>query len=270
MISFPNAKINIGLNITEKRSDGFHNIETIFYPIGLSDILEINASNNELKFSNTGLIIENGKLESNLCYKAYEILRKDFSIPEINIHLHKIIPFGSGLGGGSSNASFTLKSINLLFKLNLSDDDLLKYAEQIGSDCPIFIHDKPAYAVEKGNILTPITLNLNGYYLILIHPGIHVNTKIAYSKSNPQKPKENLSDLIKLPIEDWKGKIKNDFEDIIFESHPEIKQIKDKLYDLGAAYASMSGSGSAVYGIFKTDLNIKDFFGNYFTWKEKL
>ena len=270
MITFPNAKINIGLNITKKRTDGFHNIETVFYPIGLSDILEINESNDELKFSNTGLIIENGNLESNLCYKAYEILRKDFSIPEINIHLHKIIPFGSGLGGGSSNASFTLKSINSIFKLNLTEDVLLKYAEQIGSDCPIFIHNKPAYAVEKGNTLTPITLNFNGYYLILVHPGIHINTGIAYSKSNPHKPEENLLDLIKLPIEDWKGKIKNDFEDVIFKSHPEIKEIKEKLYDSGAIYASMSGSGSSVYGIFKSDIKIENLFGNYFIWKEKL
>ena len=147
---------------------------------------------------------------------------------------------------------------------------LLKYAEQIGSDCPLFIQNKPAYAVEKGNILTPISLNFNGYYLILVHPGIHVNTKIAYSKSNPHKPKEKLSDLIKLPIEDWKGEIKNDFEDVIFEIHPEIKQIKDKLYNLGAVYASISGSGSSVYGIFNRNIEIEKHFEEYFTWKEKL
>lgn len=270
MIVFPNAKINIGLNITEQRTDGFHNIETIFYPIKLSDILEINSSTNKLIFTNTGISIENGKLTSNLCYKAFEILKKDFTIPDLNIHLHKIIPLGSGLGGGSSNASFTLKSINYLLKLNITEDVLLKYAEQIGSDCPIFIYNKPAYAVEKGNILTPIKLKFNNYYLVLIHPGIHVNTKVAYSKSHPHKPKENLLDLIKLPIEEWEGKIINDFEDFVFENHPEVKEIKEKLYDLGAVYASMSGSGSSVYGIFKSDIEIKNLFGNYFTWKEKL
>lgn len=267
---FPNAKINIGLNITKKRNDGFHNIETIFYPIKLSDILEINPSTDKLIFTNTGISIEDGQFSSNLCYKAFKILKNDFKIPYLNIHLHKIIPLGSGLGGGSSNASFTLKSINTLFALNLTDDILLNYAEQIGSDCPIFIHNKPAYAVEKGNILTPIKLNLNDYHLILVHPGIHVNTKDAYSKSHPHIPKENLLDLIKLPIEDWKERIINDFEEIVFKNHPEIKEIKEKLYEIGAVYASMSGSGSSVYGIFKNGIEIGNLFGNYFTWKEKL
>lgn len=270
MISFPNAKINIGLNITEKRTDGFHNIETIFYPISLSDILEINKSEDNLKYINTGLTIENGKLESNLCYKAYQLLKKDFSLPEINIHLHKIIPFGSGLGGGSSDASFTLKSLNNLFDLNLSKSELLKFSEQIGSDCPVFIENLPAYAAGKGNILKPVEINLKEYFLVIVHPGIHVNTGVAYSQSKPKKPEKSLLELIKNPLSDWKKSIHNDFENIIFPLYPEIKQIKEKLYELGAIYASMSGSGSSVYGIFKNDIELKNYFNSYFIWKEEL
>ncbi|MBI9055190.1 MAG: 4-(cytidine 5'-diphospho)-2-C-methyl-D-erythritol kinase [Bacteroidales bacterium] len=270
MINFPNAKINIGLNITEKRPDGFHNIETIFYPIGLSDILEINHSTNGFQYLNSGLTVEDGKLKNNLCYKAFEILKKDFPIPDINLHLHKIIPFGSGLGGGSSDASFTLKMLNLLFKLNLTNSDLVKYAEQIGSDCAIFIENKTAFATERGNILNPLNINLSGMTFVLIHPGIHVNTGLAYSKSNPRIPKKKLTELIKEPIENWKSTIFNDFEEIIFHDHPEIKEIKDQLYNLGAVYASMSGSGSSVYGLFKNNIDINNVFDTYYTWKEIL
>lgn len=270
MISFPNAKINIGLNITKKRPDGFHNIETIFYPILLSDILEITESSSGFHFNNTGLIVENGKLEPNLCFKAYRLLKQEFDLPDIHLHLHKIIPFGSGLGGGSSDASYTLKSLNQLFDLKLRNSDLIKYAERIGSDCAIFIDNKPAYATERGNNLEPIELDLTAYYILIVHPGIHVNTGKAYSKSSPNKSDIYLKELIKTPIEHWKESIKNDFEDIIFPEQPEIKYIKEKLYKLGAVYASMSGSGSSVYGIFNKNIDLKNEFPDYFVWKGKL
>ncbi len=270
MIVFPNAKINIGLNITEKRSDGFHNIETIFYPISLSDILEINISDSKIKFENTGLTVENKKLENNLCYKAYEALNNNSKINPVEIHLHKIIPFGAGLGGGSADASFTLKALNLILKLSLDNETLMNYAEKIGSDCPFFILNKPAFATEKGNKLTPIELSLKGYFLVLIHPGIHVNTAKAYSKIKPNKPSESLSKLISQPIENWKELIKNDFESGIFKEYPEIENIKNKLYNSGAIYASMSGSGSAVYGIFRNKIDLKSEFKNHFIYTDLL
>jgi 4-diphosphocytidyl-2-C-methyl-D-erythritol kinase len=270
MIIFPNAKINIGLNIIEKRSDGFHNIETVFYPIGLSDILEINISNNKIKFENTGLTVENKKSENNLCYKAYEALDNNSKINPVEIHLHKIIPFGAGLGGGSADASFTLKALNSLLKLSLDNETLMNYAEKIGSDCPFFVLNKPAFATEKGNNLTAIELSLKGYFLVLVHPEIHVNTAKAYSKIKPNKPSESLSKLISQPIENWKGLIKNDFEMSVFKEYPEIESIKNKLYNSGAIYASMSGSGSSVYGIFKNEINLKSKFKNYFVYAELL
>jgi 4-diphosphocytidyl-2-C-methyl-D-erythritol kinase len=269
MIVFPNAKINIGLNIIEKRSDGFHNIETIFYPIGLSDILEINTSD-KILFENTGLTVENKTLENNLCYKAYKALFHSYKINPVEIHLHKIIPFGAGLGGGSSDASFTLSALNSLMKLNLDADTLISYAEKIGSDCPFFILNKPSFAAEKGNKLTPIELNLKGYFLVLIHPGIHVNTAKAYSKIKPTKPSESLSKLILQPTENWKEQIKNDFEESVFAEYPEIRNIKNKLYDSGAIYASMSGSGSAIYGIFENKVDLRNQFRNYFVYSELL
>ena len=269
MILFPNAKINIGLNIIEKRPDGFHNIETLFYPIGLSDILEVNKSN-KLDFKNTGLIVENKKPELNLCYKAYQILNDDYDLGPINIHLHKIIPFGAGIGGGSADATFTLKLLNSLFDLKLRNIQLQKYTERIGSDCSFFLLNKPAFATEKGNILNEVDLNLNGYFLVLIHPGIHVNTAIAYSNVTPKQPGKKLTELINASIENWKGKVVNDFEESVFRNHPELKVIKEELYTRGALYASMSGSGSAVYGIFRDEINLKQIFNKYFVWSEWL
>lgn len=270
MLVFPNAKINIGLNIINKRPDEYHNIETIFYPIGLSDIVEINISNDKINFENTGLTIDNKNLETNLCFKAYQKLNNDFSLEPIDIHLHKIIPFGAGLGGGSSDASFTLKAINSVMKLNLDNSTLIEYAEKIGSDCPFFILNKPSFASEKGNILKTIALSLKGYFLVIVYPEIHINTTKAYSRIIPKKPETCLTELIKLPINRWKENIKNDFEDSVFKDHPELKNIKAKMYTLGAVYASMSGSGSAIFGIFETPIDIQNKFGKYYTWTEVL
>ncbi|PLX18488.1 MAG: 4-(cytidine 5'-diphospho)-2-C-methyl-D-erythritol kinase [Marinilabiliales bacterium] len=270
MITFPNAKINIGLNIVEKRPDGFHNIETVFYPIGLSDILEINPSEIKLQFENTGFLVENKNLESNLCYKAYEILKKDFELKPFQIHLHKIIPFGAGIGGGSSDASFTLKMLNNLNNLNLTNKQLSNYAEKIGSDCSFFILNKPAFAFEKGIVLREIQVNLKGFFLVLVHPKIHINTAQAYSKIAPTKPDISLPDLIKMPVQEWENSIQNDFENSAFKDYPELKRIKEKLYSLGAVYSSMSGSGSAIYGIFNQEIDLSEQFGDYFIWTEYL
>jgi len=269
MIAFPNAKINIGLNIVEKRPDGFHDIETIFYPIGLSDVLEINKSE-MISFQNSGLIVENRQFKSNLCFKAYELLKTDFQLAPVSMHLHKIIPFGAGIGGGSSDATFTLKLLNSLYKLNLDKDQLRKYAEKIGSDCSFFLINKPAFATGKGNNLHEISLNLNGYFLVLIHPQIHVSTAQAYANAVPQKPKTSLKELIAEPIKNWKDLIINDFEESVFKTHSELKYIKEELYKQGAIYASMSGSGSAIYGIFEKEINVKSKFKDYFIWTEQL
>lgn len=270
MIVFPNAKINIGLNIVGKRTDGFHDIETIFYPIGLSDILEINNSGNDFEFSNTGIIVENGEKKQNLCYKAYNLLKENISANPVHIHLHKIIPFGSGLGGGSSDASFTIKAINTLQNKNLKTLQLLNYTSKIGSDCPFFIINKPVFATGTGNVFEEITLNLESYFLVVIYPGIHVNTAKAYSNCVPKKPIHCLKDIIQQPVKTWKNLVKNDFEDFMFKEFPEIERIKLKLYSLGAEYASMSGSGSSVFGLFKKEADVKNHFPNYFVWNEKL
>jgi len=268
MINFPNAKINIGLNIIEKRKDGFHTIESIFYPIKLSDILEINISKNGFLFNTTGISIDKESQENNICIKAYHLLKTYYSIPPVHIHLHKNIPVGAGLGGGSSDAAYTLKMLNSMMKLNLSNEVLLKIAEETGSDCPFFIFNKPSFVTEKGNLLFPINFNLKGYFLVLVYPFIQVNTAVAYQKIKPQPTSEKLTEQIKQPIETWKDNIKNDFEKVIFNEYPEIKEIKEQLYHSGAVYASMSGSGSTVYGFFREEVDLKTEFSHYFIWTE--
>jgi len=270
MIVFPNAKINIGLNIVEKRPDGFHNIETIFYPIRFSDILEINPSESDFKFTNTGILIEQGNASSNLCYKAYDILNKNHLIKPVNVHLHKLIPTGAGLGGGSSDGSFTLQAINKIQNLKIEPSVLNEYAGKLGSDCPFFIINKPIFAGGTGNIFESINSNLKGFYLAIVNPGVHVNTAKAYSQSKPEKPRYSLKELIKNPVEKWKDYICNDFEPIVFKDYPQIERLKQALYDSGAVYASMSGSGSSVFGLFKEKPSLKDTFGSQLIWEEQL
>lgn len=253
MIAFPNAKINIGLNIVEKRKDGFHTIESIFYPIfDLVDILEIIElkENSNPQFSSSGISIP-GEATSNLCLKAYNLLKKEYDIPTVAIHLHKVIPIGAGLGGGSADAAFTLKLLNNLFKLNLSDDILIEYARKLGSDCAFFIKNKPLYAFGKGDEFEDINLNLSTYKIKIEYPSIHIGTAEAYKGIKPFKSKLQLKEIINQPINSWKKSIKNDFESSIFLNYPEIEQLKLKFYEEGAIYASMTGSGSAVYGIFE-------------------
>lgn len=270
MIVFPNAKINIGLNVVEKRPDGFHNIETVFFPTGFSDILEINISRKDFAFTNTGIIIEQGTADNNLCYKAYNLLKQNHSINPVNIHLHKQIPIGAGLGGGSSDGSFTLQAINNLQNLNIDQSILIEYAKNLGSDCPFFILNKPLFASGTGNIFESIHISLKGFYLVIVNPGLHINTAKAYSQIKPVKPKQSLKKLIEKPVENWKNTIFNDFEPIIFNDFPQIEKIKQTLYSAGAAYASMSGSGSSVFGLYKDKPQLKEIFGNQVIWEEIL
>lgn len=248
MISFPNAKINIGLNVVSKREDGYHNLETIFYPVKLTDALELVEAENP-SFSLTGIEID-GNLENNLVFKAYQILQNDFEIPSIKLHLHKVIPFGAGLGGGSSDAAFTLKLLNDYFKLKITSGKLKKYAAQIGADCPFFIENKATFASGIGNQFQTVNLDLAEYKILIVKPEFSVSTQDAYKNIVPAKPKFNLINIENLPIEKWKDTIVNDFEKSIFEKYPEIERLKQTLYKMGALYASMSGSGSALFGIF--------------------
>ncbi|MBA7534993.1 4-diphosphocytidyl-2-C-methyl-D-erythritol kinase [subsurface metagenome] len=274
MICFPNAKINIGLDIIEKRTDGYHNLESLFYPIALTDILEI-VEGGERKglgiqsFKVTGIKIPE-PVEKNLCFQAHKLIKNDFDLPPLQIHLHKTIPTGSGLGGGSSDAAFTIKLINKLFRLQLSDQKMLEYAEKLGSDCPFFIYNVASLATGKGNKLTPISINLEKYYLVLVYPNIQIKSSIAYQYIIPGQKAKSISDLVSLKVQKWKGMVGNDFEGPVFRLYPEIARIKEKLYRLGALYCSMSGSGSAVYGIFNSKIDTKKIFPDYFVWQEKL
>ena len=265
MLLFPNAKINLGLNVVEKRADGYHNIETVFYPIGLSDVLDVQVSEScsDYSFSASGIPID-GDPENNLIVKAYRLLRSQYQFPPIDISLAKQIPFGAGLGGGSADATFMLKALNQIFELKITPKKLEKIASLLGTDCPVFIKNKPVFATGIGNVFTPIKLSLKGYFLLLVKPDIHVSTPEAYSLVVPEKPEISLLELIQKPMIEWKDLIKNDFEKSVFANHPEIEKIKNDLYGMGAMYASMSGSGSSVYGIFETVPEQNDLFEGCF------
>jgi len=267
MVVFPNCKINLGLNILHKRSDGFHDIETVFYPVPFTDALEVitNTQTDSVEFSGTGLVVD-GSADDNLCVKAYRLLKKDFpQLPGVKIHLLKAIPMGAGLGGGSADAAFMLKMLNDKFKLTIPVDQLIGYALQLGSDCPFFIQNKPGFATGRGELLEELPLDLSSYKIVLINPGIHINTGWAFSQVNPTLPNKSIKEIIQQPITNWKAELKNDFEVAVFAAHPEIQKIKDELYRLGAVYASMSGSGSTVYGIFSNSIDTTSFSEkNYF------
>lgn len=274
MLFFPNAKINLGLNIVSKRNDGYHNIETVFCPIELSDVLEFVPSpgdpDGQVTFTSTGIPVD-GPVENNLCVKAYHLLAKDFNLPALAVHLHKIIPMGAGLGGGSSDAAFMLKHLSIHFNLNIPEDDLCRYASVLGSDCAFFIKNRPLFGYERGNVFKEISLNTENLRIIVINPGIHVSTADAYAGVQPAAPENSLVDLVNLPVSQWKEFIVNDFERTVFIKHPEIGAIKEKLYESGAEYASMSGSGSSVFGIFAREIpDLESHFGGLFAWKGKI
>ena len=248
MIVYPNAKINLGLNVLHKREDGYHDISSVFYPVKeCVDILEIIKSE-RFQFTKSGIEIPDGE---NICEKAWKLLDTDFGIGNVKIHLHKQIPIGAGLGGGSADASFTLKYLNELFDLNLDSKDLEKYALRLGADCPFFIDNTPKLVEGIGEKMTSIDLDLSNYEIRLVNPDIHISTKEAYSGIVPKTPVLSVEKIIELPIIEWKGKLKNDFEESIFEKHQQLEGIKDELYKQGSIYSSMSGSGSIVFGIFE-------------------
>lgn len=282
MITFPNAKINIGLNIVAKRADGYHDIETLFFPVNLQDALEVTLMKpldsgvirkrlevgnllhlkTESRYPETETVDDNsyvlnllgdaieGDPADNLVVKAYKLLAEDFDIPPVIIHLFKHIPSGAGLGGGSSDAAQMIALLNKRFGLKMKNRSMERYAAQLGSDCAFFIRNKPAFATGRGEILSPVDLSLQGYSIVIVKPDIFVSTAEAYAGVTPAKPKVSLRDAVKRPVSEWKDLIVNDFEKSVFAKHPQLQQIKDKMYSIGAEYASMSGSGSAIYGIF--------------------
>lgn len=261
MLTFPNAKINLGLNITEKRPDGYHNLETVFYPIPIEDALEITelqgAPGEKFRLHQAGLEIA-GEADSNLVVRAYKLLDEQFHLPPTDIHLFKHIPSGAGLGGGSADAAFMLKLLNEQFGLALTDDALEEYAARLGADCAFFIKNRPVYAEGIGNLFSPITLSLKGYRLWLVKPDIFVSTRDAFARIKPRRPQASLREIVKLPVEEWQARMVNDFEESVFPQFPAIGEIKEEMYRQGAVYASMSGSGSSVYGLFKADAEVPE------------
>ncbi len=255
MLTFANAKINLGLLVTGKRQDGYHNIETIFYPVKLYDVIEITAADT-FQFRTEGLDIPSGG--QNLCEKAYYLLQQDFDIKPVVIDLLKNIPIGAGLGGGSSDAAHVLKLLNEMNGLGLSEAKLSAYAVQLGADCPFFIDNKPVFASGIGTTFEAINVHLSAYYIVIVKPDIHISTSEAYQCIIPQTPPVDLRQAIQLPIQEWKYHLVNDFELGIFQKYPHIEKIKHALYEKGALYAAMSGSGSAVFGIFEEEINLDD------------
>ncbi len=266
MVVFPNCKINIGLNILHKRPDGFHNLETVFYPIPLKDALEVIRTKDnqpqQIIFTQSGFPID-AKEEDNLCIKAWHLLKNDFpQLPAVQMHLHKAIPMGAGLGGGSSDAAFALQLLNEKFSLGLSTGQLINYSLTLGSDCPFFIINKPCYATGRGEVLKPLDISLSGYQLVLINPGIHINTGWAFTQLKNEAPEnsrlsKNLQQFITEPVQNWRNTIVNDFETPVFGAHPPLQKIKEELYLQGAVYAAMSGSGSSIFGLFEKNTPVQ-------------
>lgn len=277
MICFPNAKINLGLHIVSRRSDGYHNLETILYPIGLKDALEVVTTpisavigpQENYRFYPYGDIIS-GKHGDNLVIKALQLIKQKKDIPIIDIYLLKKIPLGAGLGGGSSDAAFILEMLNQIFDLGYTLNDLIKIASELGADCPFFLINKPTLATGIGNVMESIEVDLSNYYLLLVKPDISISTKEAYSMITPQVPEFSLKDIVKKPLTEWNQFIKNDFESPIFKKYPEICEIKNQILEMGALYSSMSGSGSSVYGIFKNKPDWEGKFKNCFVFCDKL
>jgi 4-diphosphocytidyl-2-C-methyl-D-erythritol kinase len=251
MIFFPPAKINIGLKVLHKRSDGYHQLDTCMVPVPLHDVLEILPSK-EFSFRQTGLTFDGANID-NLCIRAYKLLASAFDLPPVYMHLRKVIPMGAGLGGGSSDAAWVVKGLNILFELNLSTKQMEEYAVHLGSDCPFFIADLPQMAGGRGEQLSPTQVDLSGYFLKLVNPGLHIGTAEAYDgvEFSPDTPA--LLELLQLPLDEWQGVIHNDFEKSVFQRFPEISDIKEQLYAEGAIFSLMSGSGSTVYGVYKEE-----------------
>lgn len=269
MILFSPAKINLGLQILERREDGFHNLRSIMYPTGLCDIIEINQQpegNKAIHFSQSGIRFEADQ-ENNLCIKAWQHMVDACPLPPVSIHLHKQIPVGAGLGGGSSNATTVLKGLNLLTGSPLPTEKMAGLAVRLGSDCPFFLKEGPSLMEGRGELLSQVVLSLEPYYLVILFPEIHISSAEAYREVSPAIPEVPLQQLIALPLDQWKGQIKNDFEASVFRKHPLLEELKQSLYHAGAGYASMSGSGSALYGIFDKRPELPERIQDYVIWE---
>ena len=266
MINFPIAKINLGLNVVSKREDGYHNLETVFYPVPIKDALEVFPMEDgfpsdvrcDLKVTN--LFID-GDEQKNLVVKAYNMIAQDYELPRVHVHLYKHIPTQAGMGGGSSNCAYMIRLLNEMFSLGMSDEKMIGYAARLGADCAFFIKAQPAYAEGIGEKLQPISIDLSGYKMLVVRPNIPVSTKEAFSLITPQVPKKNCLDIVRQPIETWKDELVNDFERSVFAIHPEIGRLKEMMYEQGAIYAAMSGSGSSVFGLFSDTPDEKSFVG---------
>jgi 4-diphosphocytidyl-2-C-methyl-D-erythritol kinase len=269
MICFPNAKINIGLNVVSVRPDGFRNLESCFYPVPWTDALEMVPAAT-LQFDLSGIPVP-GSPETNLCLKAFQMLQADYGLPPVAMHLLKQIPIGAGLGGGSADAAFALRLLNALFGLQLEPEVLEAYARRLGSDCAFFIRSKPVFATGRGDVFQPLPLDLGGYRCLLVYPGLHISTAEAYGLVVPQKPPAPLYDLLQQDISTWKDGVGNDFETALFPRYPQLAQVKEQLYALGALYAAMSGSGSTLFGLFPRGTVINpDFPAHYRVWQGEL
>jgi len=269
MILFSPAKINLGLQILERRDDGFHELRSLMYPTGLCDIVEINQlaeENNPVSFSQSGIRFE-ADLEDNLCITAWKLLAAECPLPPVSIHLHKQIPVGAGLGGGSSNATTILKGLNLLASSPLPTERLADLAARLGSDCPFFLHEGPMMMEGRGELLSEVYFSLESYYLVLLFPDLHISSAEAYRAVSPVIPEVHLRQMIELPLDQWKGLIINDFEASAFRKHPLLEELKSSLYHAGASYASMSGSGSALFGIFDSVPQLPEQMQGHMIWK---
>ncbi len=269
MVGFANAKINIGLHILSRRSDGYHDIETVFYPLyGLRDVVEV-VQSRSTDIVNTGLVVD-VPLEKNLVYRAYKMLKQDYNLGHVMFYLHKVVPMGAGLGGGSSDAAQALVLLNKEFDLGFGDVELHNYARRLGADCSFFIYNKPMIARGIGDVLEPVDLNLENYNIVVVKPVFSIGTAEAYSMVEPRERDISLVELVNRPVEEWRDFVVNDFENALFPKYPQLVEIKQRLYDLGAIYVSLSGSGSAIYGIFNDVVNIEPLEADYqFVWQSK-
>lgn len=275
MITFPIAKINLGLNIVSRRTDGYHNLETVFYPIPIKDALEIYPMDDafpsptpcDLKVTNIGI---DGDEQRNLVVRAYNLLAENYTLPRIHAHLHKSIPTQAGMGGGSSDCAYMIRLLNDTFALGMTDGEMAGYAARLGADCPFFILSRPAYAEGTGERLQPIDLDLTGWHIAVVRPDIPVSTREAFALITPQQPPVCCRDIVAQPVETWRGRLTNDFEQSVFAQHPELGRIKQRLYDLGAVYAAMSGSGSSLFGLFRNHIDTDSHFGGMFTYSAML
>jgi 4-diphosphocytidyl-2-C-methyl-D-erythritol kinase len=271
MIAFPNCKVNLGLHILRKRPDGFHDLETVFYPIPIYDAIEIVQSpgiDHDVEFTSSGLVVDSSP-EHNICVRAYRLLKKDFpELASVRMHLHKVIPLGAGLGGGSSDGAFMLTLLNKKFGLAITENQLINYALQLGSDCPFFIKNRPQFATGRGERLEDIAIDVSCYRVVVINPGIHVLTGKAFERIKPNSERASIRDIIFKPVQEWKDYLKNDFEESLFSLYPEIQTIKEQLYQKGAVYASMSGSGSSVFGLFEKNTDLQFDFPSHYLNKD--